>query len=242
MKKLAALLLILVLCLGSALAEAVDYTGPWYFVEATYQGQTLLAVELGMDTSMTLNADGTAYSQAQMQQLPVTWVATDSGVMIYPVVEGAALEVGILYTLEGDRLVAEDEGLRMVYSRDRADGGFYAVGEAKADATMDDYNGTWVAKVAQVMGMQVPMAETNRYMILRVDNGMATLGVGETKEEYTIACKAVVENGALLLMDMATDEEGFTLQLNDAGRLVMTQELGENMTGIVYLERQTDAE
>lgn len=242
MKKFAALLFALLLCLGSSLAEAVDYTGTWYFVEATYQGQTLLAVELGMDTSMTLNADGTAYSQAQMQQLPATWMATDSGVMIYPVVEGAALEVGILYTLEGDRLVAEDEGLRMVYSRDRADGGFYAVGEAKADATMDDYNGTWVATVAQVMGMQVPMAETNRYMILRVDNGMATLGVGETKEEYTIACKAVVENGALLLMDMATDEEGFTLQLNDAGRLVMTQELGENMTGIVYLERQTDAE
>ena len=242
MKKFVSLLLALLLCLNLALAEAVDYTGTWYFVEATYQGQTLLAVEMDMDTSMTLNADGTAYSQAQMQQLPAVWVAADSGVMIYPVVEGAALEVGILYTLEGDRLVTEDEGLRMVYSRDRAEGGFYTVGEAQTDATMDDYNGTWVATVAQVKGMQVSMAEANRYMILRVDNGMATLGVGETKEEYTIACKAVVENGALLLLDTATDEEGFSLQLNDAGRLVMTQELEENMTGITYLERLADEE
>ncbi len=242
MKKLVSLLLALLLCMNLALAEAVDYTGTWYFVEASYQGQTLLAAELGMDTSMTLNADGTAYSEAQMQQLPAVWVAADSGVMIYPVVEGAALEVGIPYTLEGDRLVTEEEGFRMVYSRDREAGGFYVVGEPQTDATMADYNGTWVATVAQVMGMQVPMAETNRYMILRIDNGTASLGMGETKEEYTFSCKAVVENGALLLMDMTTDEEGFSLQLNDAGRLVMTQELGENMTGIVYLEKQADAE
>ena len=60
MKKIIAILFALALCLGVALAEDVDVTGEWFATEMTMGELSFNPAALGVDMSITLNADGTA--------------------------------------------------------------------------------------------------------------------------------------------------------------------------------------
>ena len=86
------------------------FLGSWTVTEITMGGETHAASEFGMEMGITFNADGTALMRN---------ADGSTGEMTWSVVDGAAILDGVRLTLAEDgTLVADQEGMRMVFVRD----------------------------------------------------------------------------------------------------------------------------
>ena len=228
MKKIIAILLAMALCRGAALAEEADITGEWFATEITMGELSFNPVNMGVEMSITLNADGTTVVQAAGEKLDGTWVkengsaavTTDGKTMIFTPVDG--------------KLVTEDSGAYLIFEREKPEAERYVPAEPMTDATMEDYNGVWDAVLADVMGMQTSVAAMGMSMQFVVSDGqvMVVEGVGEeaTYGETT----GIVENGTLKIQSEGNE---LSLQLCQDGVLVLVQDMGEGMTVSIYFEK-----
>ena len=87
MKKLLSLLLVLAMMLGlTAFAEAtVDYTGVWTLNRVETPGMTMdmsMLAQLGMNMTITINADGTMVMTTLGVDENGTWAVTGTGISI----------------------------------------------------------------------------------------------------------------------------------------------------------------
>lgn len=228
MKKLLSLLLALMMLLGcTALAEtaaAVDYVGNWVLTtletaEATMD-MTMLA-QLGMDMTMTLNADGTMYTTTMGVKEEGAWVVTEQGIAITDDEE----TIQIIY--QDDVLRIEEDGAAMILAREgavtQADAG------VQADPGAADYNyvGAWVLASVEMFGLQMePSAVGVSGDVALYEDGTCTLTMQDESQEGTWA---VTETGIT-----TTDAEGVvdTYTLVD-GQLVV-EESGMKLIFVPY--------
>lgn len=201
MKKLLSLLLALAVMLGcTALAEAAaaDYVGTWMLTtletaEATMD-MTMLA-QLGMDMTMTLNADGTMFTTTMGVKEEGTWVVTEQGIAITDDEE----TIQIIY--QDDALRIEEDGAAMLLTRKDASAQADAGVQADPGAADYDYVGAWVLDAVEMFGLQVDPATAGVSGDMALyEDGTCTLTMLDESQEGTWA---ITETGIT-----TTDAEG----------------------------------
>ena len=228
MKKIAAILLALLVCLGVALAEETDFTGTWYATEIVMGEMNISVASLGMDMSLTLQADGTGVSASGGESAECTWVMENGSAVVTSDGESMA------FTLVDGKLVTEQEGAYLYFEREKAEVETYVPAEAKADAAMADYNGVWDAVIAEMLGMQMSVEAMGMSMQVVVNDGAVMLVEGVGEEATYAETTAVVEDGALVLQG---EDGNVALQLLQDGVMVMSQDMGEGLVVSIYFEK-----
>ena len=168
MKKLFALLLTLALLGCTAFAEtAVDYVGTWVLTMLETPEMKMdmaLLNQLGMGMTMTLNADGTMYTDTMGVKEVGTWVVTETGIAMTD--DEETLQVAYV----NDMLRIEDDGAAMLLAREGA-----VPQEAPAEPTsvedVDFVAGYWVLTDVETMGftMDAEALQMQGYMELYED-------------------------------------------------------------------------
>ncbi len=231
MKKLAALLLILVLCLGSALAETANLTGVWYLNEMADDEMTLHPGTMGLEMTLILNADSTASMNVVGQTDVGTWLVNDLDVVV--TIQGDPQT----FTYVDGNLVAVMDGVSMIFGREKVELPSIELGEAKTDATMADYNGKWSATMVDFLGMQMPVADMGTSMEITIAEGKATMTESTPDgTEMTDEGTATVENGVMTITAEGSDEK-IVMQLHEGDKLVWTAEMAEGINMITYFEK-----
>lgn len=229
MKKLIAWTLALLMCLGLALAETTDFTGVWYLNEMATSMTVIAPASTGMNWVMTLNADGTAALDGLESPGAGTWAVEEDKIVV--TLDGEPM----VFTLEDGCLVADNNGMMMIFGRETNN----IAGDAKADAAMEDYNGLWNAFMLDERGLRMPLKDTGIVMQIAVNNGKAVVTEGSVEEMVSAEADAAVENGMLRLTSGGADT-GFALQYHSRDVLVMTQDMGDGTSMSVYFERMTE--
>lgn len=144
MKKLLVLALSLALLLSAAaFAESIDYTGVWYLISLEAEGMTYSPADFGMEMSIEINDDGTASGTSVMGGDPQTvegdWVLADAGITV--TLDGEPAN----FVMEDGVLSAEQDGMKMVFGREKPEVEAYVPAAAKTDAAVEDYAGSWTA-------------------------------------------------------------------------------------------------
>ena len=224
MKKLFALLLTLALLGCTAFAEtAVDYVGTWVLTMLETPEMKMdmaLLNQLGMGMNMTLNADGTMYTDTMGVKEVGTWVVTETGIAMTD--DEETLQVAYV----NDMLRIEDDGAAMLLAREGA-----VPQEAPAEPTsvedVDFVAGYWVLTDVETMGftMDAEAMQMQAYMEL-YDDGTCLL-VQDEEMQYGTWTKT--ETGLT-----TTDAEGQThvytyvddtlVVEQDGVKLIFTQE------------------
>lgn len=168
MKKLFALLLALAMLLGCiAFAEAADYVDTWVLTRLETPEMTMdmaLLNQLGMGMTMTLNADGTMYTDTMGVKEEGTWVVTDTGIAM------TDDEETLQAVYVDDMLRIEKDGAAMLLAREGA-----VPQEAPAEPTsvedVDFVAGCWVLTAVETMGftMDAGALQMQAYMELYED-------------------------------------------------------------------------
>lgn len=168
MKKLFALLLALAMLLGcAAFAEAADYVGTWVLTRLETPEMTMdmaLLDQLGMGMTMTLNGDGTMFTDTMGVKEEGTWVVTATGIAMTD--DEETLQVAYV----DDMLRIEKDGAAMLLAREGA-----VPQEAPAEPTnvadVDFVAGYWVLTEVETMGfkMDAEALQMQGYMELYED-------------------------------------------------------------------------
>lgn len=232
MKKLFAMLLALAMLLGAmAMAEAVDVTGTWYCTEFVQGDQSFNPADFGLNIVVTLNEDGTAAMDAG-EPSEGTWTMEGD---IVTITEQNGLET--IMTLTDGNLVIEEDEVKMVLSREAAEG--FTPAEAVEAAAAEDFNGAWEAYKASAFGMYVDMSATGQTASLTIEDGNVNL-MGTLFGSLA---------GQTLSMEFA--DGALKLNINDQGNLELhllvdgtlrLDMITEAMTAEIYLQPAEAAE
>lgn len=213
MKKFTGLLLCLMMLGSLATAQTVDYTGVWYLVSVEANGVALNPTDIGMEMSMTLNADGTGVVAATGEaDKTATWAL--DGETLTVTSEGQPLTFAL--TADG-QLAAESGDAKMIFGRDAAAPAFVPAAEIVAP-DIAAFNGTWTITTVSVGGMYVPFsamaqAGLEDASVVILDGSVTSLG---TQETGTFA------EGKLAVASLVEGMTGKSFALLEDGTLTMT--------------------
>lgn len=223
MKKIFSLVLALCMLLACcASAEAVDLTGEWF------------ADLFGMSMNLVLNADGT-YTMDMMGEIEEgTWAQTETGVTIDE-------EMSMVYDAAANTLTMDMDGMALVFGREAV--AAFVAAEARTDATLEEYAGTWNATMISMMGMTVNPADMGMAMGVIIDGTSITMtsdeGEGMVEDEKV---EGTFADGVLTV---AVPVEGEAPEGTVAPSLVLTllvdgtlqmETSAEGLTMVVYME------
>lgn len=212
-KKIVALLLCLLMLGSLAVAQTVDYTGVWYLVSVESSGVAFSPADVGMEMTVTLNADGTGTITTTGEEDKVAAWALDGDVLTI-----TADEQPLAFTLTAEgQLVAESEGTKMIFGREAAGPGFVPAA-AIAAPDMAAFNGTWTITTVDVGGMYVPFAAMAQAgledaSIVILDGSVTSLGTQET---------ATFADGKLEVASLVEGMTGKSFSMFEDGTLSMT--------------------
>ena len=228
MKKLVSLLLALALAcmMLPTLADGIDLTGEWYLTEVQMGEDKLPPSALGVEMTITLNADGTAlivtsYGEEAEEEVD-TWTLAD-GVITFTAEEGEAQE----FLLEGDLLKYDIGGAYMIFSREAPEAA--ALPQVIAAESEEAFLGEWTLTTIGAGGSLLPAAALGAEGKLTVEAGKLTLVSGE---EIIEGETALTEDGKLAIGDGS-----MALELNDNGWLSITRQFDEATVMIMYFEK-----
>jgi len=228
MKKIVALILTLcMLCTCAfALATAEDVAGVWYLTAIESDGMELPVSMFGMEMTMTLNTDGTALLESNMAETEIgTWAMNGAQVEVIDAVGEAQL-----FDLVDDRLAGEQDGMKMILSREAAEEVVQTESPVKADATREEFNGTWVGSHVMLMGMQMPMSMLDMGIVLEITSDGVTMTTTEEGVSETQAVEFTFDQGALTVGELI-------LKLHEDGMMSYTEE----ETGMaMYFEKSAE--
>ena len=220
MKKILALVLALTMMMGcTALAE--DLTGAWY------------GDMFGMPMNLTLNADGTYTIDIMGEADEGTWVQEGEGIIMDKGTEG---ELPAVYDAANNTLTVSQEGMEVVFGREAVE--VFVPAEPKADATIEEFAGSWEAANMYFMDMLVPTEFAGMSMKLDIEGTLVTmiLNLGEETDDVA-TLEGVFADGAITLTIPATDmtaETVFVVKLLQDGTLSCEFDMA-GMTVIFYL-------
>ena len=234
MKKLAALLLILVLCLGSALAETANLTGVWYLNEMADDEMTLHPGTMGLEMTLILNADSTASMSVVGKTDVGTWLVNDQDVVV------TIQDDPQTFTYVDGNLVAVMDGVSMIFGREKVELPSIELGEAKTDATMADYNGKWSATMVDFLGMRMSLADMGTTMEITIADGKVTLKeTAEGAEPMTDEGNVTVENG-MASITVPGSNEAVSVQLYEGDVLMWVNPVAEDVNMTIYFEKAAE--
>ncbi len=192
MKKLTSVLLALLLaatlCVVALAEEAFTYVGTWTVTTLEMNGAAMDPTVLGMSISMTLNEDGTCVLNAMGMEQAGTWATTETGITTTD-----ADGVVDAYTLTDGQLVAEQQGMKLVftYGDAAAPAEDAEMVNICANLTLEGFNGTWEFTGAETMGMFLPPEMLGMTITLELANGTGVFTVVQAGNESQslLACE-----------------------------------------------------
>ena len=110
------------------------YLGTWKLIGVVMGGATYSPADMGMEMSITLEADGTAYADMGAEEPEhASWSVTEGGILV---------DGGPMVLNEEGHLILDNDGFQMIFSRDGAaqPAGPVSIGEEGAP-----YFGLWIA-------------------------------------------------------------------------------------------------
>ena len=176
MKKLLSVILALCMMLTlAAAAEEASFVGTWYAIEMSNGTDTYDIAMLGLSIVLTVNEDGTFTMEMNGETTEGTWeganftAANPDG---EPDTIVASMEDGLLH------LTDEADGAKQIIIFSAEAPAAFEVAEPKADAVLEDYNGTYTAAYIK-MGEQYLPAETAASFglslpAITIENGVIT--------------------------------------------------------------------
>ena len=223
MKKIFSLVLALCMLLAcGASAEAVDLTGEWF------------ADLFGMSMNLVLNADGTYTMDMMGETDDGTWIQTETGVTIDE-------EMPMVYDAAANTLTMDMDGMALVFGREAV--AAFVPAEARTDAALEEYAGTWNATMINMMGMTVNPADMGMAMGVIIDGTSITMtsdeGEGMVEDEKV---EGTFADGVLTV---AVPVEGEAPEGTEASALVLTllvdgtlqmETSADGLTMVVYME------
>lgn len=165
MKKLLSVLLALAMLLGcTAFAEGVDYVGLWTMTGMEAEGVTMDPLMLGLEMTMTLDADGTCTLTALGTSETGTWAATETGIAVTD-------EEGVVdaFVLIDGALVAEQDGAKVIFTYGEA---VASEGPAVLSGVpMEAFEGQWMLTSVSMFGINMSAEDIGAYMAFVLSDG-----------------------------------------------------------------------
>lgn len=220
MKRIFSVLLVLLLCLSalSFAAAETDVTGTWRLTAAESGDLSLEPAMLGLDWFFVLYDDGNCLFNANGDEVTIPW--TMSGTQITLHGYGAP----IIVDLEGDKLVINQNDVRMVFTREASAADAELPEGARADADADDFAGTWVATTVDISGIEIDMASTGLGLTLEIKGDtVLTTATNEDGSVDKATDRAEYKNGACIVLPPTTQDEPVTCHLLEDGRMTLAQ-------------------
>lgn len=172
-------MLLLSLSLLCGMASAKEVAGKWTLTRTAALGIEMEASELGIEMVFILEADGTGmlYSDIEGKESKNTcaWIRQGNVVTIFE--NGTSYD----YTLSGDELVGEVDGVTMVMTREET-----AAIPEKTSYSMADFNGSWECFLLCYKDEVLTMEELDSSMRLELENGKGTMAI-RNEDETTVA-------------------------------------------------------
>lgn len=183
-------------------AADFDYAGSWIITGVEMLGMTMDAETVGVSGDMALYEDGVCVLTMMDESQEGTWAVTETGITTTDA-EG----VVDTYTLVNGQLVAEQDGMKIIFDR-------YA---PRSGLTVADFNGEWVFEYAEVCdyanGTQdfYEAADFGLSMTLSLADGKGQATMTSQGQTDVIAAECIVEEvedfGSVMYM-MFLDENG----------------------------------
>lgn len=235
MKKLISLMLVLALCLmGGAFAEALDVTGVWYLNVIESDGMQLDPAMVGMEMTITLNADGSAAVENMGEADPrFTWEMDGETVVI---TDNAGVAMPAVMDEDGNMVILEEElGMTMILGREKTAIETYVPAPVEEEPALADFEGTWNAALIDMMGIQVSMEALEMKLQIEIAGTNALVTSNESGEEMSYNAPVHLE-GDTLTVESMSEQMPMELQLQQDGKVVCTEE-NEGMIISIFFEK-----
>lgn len=256
MKKLISM--ILIVCMACMMIPAMaeeDLTGEWYVKTMSQGEQTFDAASLGMNMTLTLNADGTLKMESPAEEGPIEGTWTNEGGKVTLTLQDQTNEV----TIADGVMTLSDEtiGMTMTFTRE-APAPVYTPAEKKTDATLEDYAGKWsfayigmngmildvntfvstmASAMASAMGEGAEVPDIVGMLTFEIEGNKLISGKG-TEQEKTL--EATFADGQMTYKDEASGTEVVICLLQDG--MLSIDGFSAGMGGTIYLTPVTAAE
>ena len=205
---LAIMMMLSLICAG-AMAEAADLTGEWY------------ASVYGITMKMTLNADGSYTMEMSMEgeePMDGTW-EFDGAVLVMD--KGTEDEASLSYDAEANSLCMEQDGVEFVFTREMPEA--FEAAPVRADASLEEFAGTWACTLVSLMGMQAAPEELGVNLGLSIDGATVALTLENFVDSVEVTLEGAFADGALTVTlpteSEYEDDTVFTLQLLEDGSM-----------------------
>lgn len=213
------------LCAGALALEPGDVLGAWYLNGMEAEGFSVSPSALGMDITLVLNEDNTAAMQMPGQEDAAgTWAIADGQLVVTVDGDGLALSL-----VDGD-LVAEEDGMKMIFGKEKVDAEPVEASPARTDAALADFNGTWNAHLAVIEGMELPIDALGLEFGLVIEDGKATLsafGVSDSMEGDVSGGVLTVSADGETTMTFTLHEDGTVSCVLEDAFTIIFQRAGE---------------
>lgn len=232
-RMICAMLALAVGLLGFAAAEAMDVTGSWYLNVIETEGVQLDPAALGMEMSITLNADGSATMTALGEDADVGhWTISGSTVTV----TDSTGDSMVAELVDGELVIAEESiGGSMVLGREKQTPTGYVPAAVESAPALSDFEGTWSAALIDMLGMQMSMEVLGMKLVIEISGETATVTSNESGADVSYEAPVSLE-GSVLTVAAAGDEMPMELQLQQDGKLVFAEE-GEGIAMYMYFEK-----
>ena len=231
MKKFLSVLLALLVMLSgiSAFASEADLVGDWMLTQASAEGMTFGAADLGVEMTVTLNADGTA--TMSMTSDGTTEAAEGSWIMIGDVVTITADNEPADFTYENGRLALTEDGVTMYLDKD-------GIIPADAEPSMDLSGLLGESEVSEGTAVEAAVPNADELIGAWTLAGASSSGIELTPEELGMEMSVVLNADftaviSVVTADSSEEDTGSSWGLTATGA-TLTDSTGDSLS--MYLE------
>lgn len=231
MKKFLSVLLALLLMLSgiSAFASEADLVGDWMLTQASVEGMTFGAADLGVEMTVTLNADGTA--TMSMTSDGVTETAEGSWSLNGDVATITADDEPADFTYENGRLSLTEDGVTMYLDKD-------GIIPADAEPSMDLSGLLGESEVSEGTAVEAAVPNADELIGAWTLAGASSSGIELTPEELGMEMSVVLNDDftaviSVVTADSSEEDTGSSWGLTATGA-TLTDSTGDSLS--MYLE------
>ena len=123
-----------------------EYLGAWYGVSMEIEGVSYPLVDMGMDLTITIGADGTAEMHMNGEGERIRCSMQD----------GVLTADGVSFALQDSMLVVSEDGMTMTLSREKPEASAASIPVIDESATIDDLKGVWALAHVTMDGVTLP--------------------------------------------------------------------------------------
>ena len=123
-----------------------EYLGAWYGVSMEIEGVSYPLADMGMDLTITIDADGTAEMHMNGEGERIRCSMQD----------GVLTADGVSFALQDSMLVVSEDGMTMTLSREKPEVSAASIPVIDESATIDDLKGVWALAHVTMDGVTLP--------------------------------------------------------------------------------------